>query len=197
MAEEHKENLETGGPARYEQHRGASEAAGERLKSLEKNGRTSAETLPDQSEAAEKARSKVEREAISGKEAGKEQKSGGEPDAAPKRPTVSREEKQAEYQKTMHSVRKQMSSPSRGFSKAIHQPAVEKASHIAGSSIARPNAILWGSMTAFVVVLGVYLLARYNGFRLSGTETIAAFIIGWIIGMLVDFLRFTFKRRRA
>lgn len=55
--------------------------------------------------------------------------------------------------------------------------------------MARPNAILAGSVVAFFAVLGVYLLAKNLGYVLSGFETIAAFVIGWIIGILYDYFR--------
>ncbi|OYX41587.1 hypothetical protein B7Y94_04890, partial [Candidatus Saccharibacteria bacterium 32-49-12] len=71
----------------------------------------------------------------------------------------------------------------------IHNPAIEKASEAVGATIARPNAILTGSVVAFVLVLGVYVLARVLGYALSGFETIAAFAVGWVIGLLYDYFR--------
>jgi hypothetical protein len=38
-------------------------------------------------------------------------------------------------------------------------------------------------------VLALYVFAKTLGFTLSGFETIGAFVIGWIIGILFDFLR--------
>lgn len=89
----------------------------------------------------------------------------------------------------MNDVQTQMSPVERGFSKFIHVPAVEKASDVAGSTVARPNAILAGSLSAFILVLGVYLVARYYGYPLSGTETMVAFAAGWVLGVVFDFLR--------
>lgn len=93
------------------------------------------------------------------------------------------------YNETMSAMRTQLSPGSRAFSKVIHNPAVEAVSEAAGKTIARPNAILAGSICAFVVVLSVYLIARYFGYPLSGFETIAAFILGWVIGIVFDFLK--------
>lgn len=93
------------------------------------------------------------------------------------------------FDETMKSVNRDLSGPERLFSKVIHNKTVETVSDAVGSTIARPNAILSGSICAFVLVLAVYVIARYTGFALQGFETIAAFIIGWIIGVLFDFLR--------
>jgi hypothetical protein len=78
---------------------------------------------------------------------------------------------------------------SRAFSKVIHNPAIEKTSEVVGSTIARPNAILSGALFAFLITLLIYVVARANGYPLSGSETIAGFILGWVIGMLYDFFR--------
>lgn len=82
-----------------------------------------------------------------------------------------------------------MPASQRAFSKFIHNPAVEKTSEAVGNTVARPNAILAGAVVAFFLVLLVYVVAKFYGYRLSGFETIGAFIIGWIIGILYDFFR--------
>ncbi len=93
------------------------------------------------------------------------------------------------FNEVMTQARSHMSPASRTFSKIIHNPAVEKTSEVIGSTIARPNAILSGSISAFIVVLGVFLIAKYYGYTLSGVETILAFGLGWVIGVVYDFLR--------
>ena len=82
-----------------------------------------------------------------------------------------------------------MKAQDRALSKVIHAPGIEKASETIGSTVARPNAILAGSVVAFVLVLGVYIIAKTLGYPLSGFETIAAFVVGWIIGTLYDFFK--------
>jgi preprotein translocase subunit SecF len=100
------------------------------------------------------------------------------------------------YKETMQSVERELSAPERVFSKIIHTKTVETVSDTVGSTVARPNAILAGSICAFVLVLVVYLVARDRGYGLSGFETIGAFIIGWIIGVLIDFLRVMISGKR-
>lgn len=103
---------------------------------------------------------------------------------------------EAGFQKTMQEVRTEMSTPSRAFSKVIHNKAIEKASDVVGNSVARPNAILSGAIAAFILTLGVYLLAKNLGYPLSGFETIGAFILGWILGLIFDFLKIMITGRK-
>lgn len=91
------------------------------------------------------------------------------------------------YKNIMDVTRTQMSAPARAFSKVIHNPFIEKTSEVVGSTIARPNAILTGSVSALILVLGVYTIAHFFGYPLSGFETIGAFILGWLIGIIYDF----------
>ena len=93
----------------------------------------------------------------------------------------------------METVQSQLPKSSRAFSKVIHNPTVEKVSEVTGRTVARPNAILSGSMAAFVLTLAIYTLAKINGYPLSGFETIATFIIGWLAGMLFDYIRIGIK----
>lgn len=100
-----------------------------------------------------------------------------------------KKEQDKAFARIMDDARSHMSPPARTFSKIIHHPVVEKTSEITGKTIARPNAILSGSVGAFSLVLVTLLVARYYGYPLSGFETIAAFALGWAVGMVYDLLR--------
>jgi hypothetical protein len=89
----------------------------------------------------------------------------------------------------MKTVQEDLSPTSRAFSKFIHVKPIEKASDIVGSTIARPNALLAGAVCAFVLTLAVYVFAKNMGYKLSGFETIAAFVVGWVLGILYDYFR--------
>lgn len=102
---------------------------------------------------------------------------------------ISKKQKDAALKKTLKTVQSELSLPSRVFSKLIHNKAIEKTSDVVGSTIARPNAILAGSAVAFLFTLTIFLVARYYGYPLSGSETIAGFIVGWATGILFDYLR--------
>ena len=109
---------------------------------------------------------------------------------------ITRKDKEKSFKKTMSTIQTEMSSPSRNFSKVIHSPVVEKTSEVVGGTVARPNAILSGSITAFLFTLALYLIARFNGYPLSGTETIAAFALGWLCGTAFDALRIIITGKR-
>jgi phosphate/sulfate permease len=66
-----------------------------------------------------------------------------------------------------------------------------------GATVARPNALLAGAVSAFAVSIVVYLVARYYGYPLSGTESIAAFVGGWILGIIFDFMRVMVTGKRS
>ncbi len=109
----------------------------------------------------------------------------------------SKEGLDASFNITMKGARAHMSSPSRVFSKVIHNKAVERISDAVGTSVARPNAILSGSAAAFILTLSVYLVARFYGYPLSGFETIGAFILGWVLGNIFDYLRIMITGKKS
>jgi hypothetical protein len=96
----------------------------------------------------------------------------------------------------MADARAHMSAPSRAFSKVIHNKTVEQVSAAVGSTVARPNAILSGAVFAFLLTLAVYLIAKNLGYPLSGFETIGAFALGWILGILYDFFKVMITGRK-
>jgi len=93
------------------------------------------------------------------------------------------------YKRTMKQVQDELPTSNRIFSKIIHNKVIEKMSDIVGDTIVRPNAMLSGAVVAFVLTLLTYTVAKTIGYVLLGFETIAAFIIGWIIGIVYDYLR--------
>ena len=160
------------------------------LELLEKRHESAGERSNEQKEqAVEKARVEAKEHAIS-TEAGGAEKDTKPATAAPKsHGVIGHKQKEASFKKHMKAVQAEMSAPSRTFSKFIHAKPIEKASEFIGGTIARPDAILAGAVVAFVLVLGVYLLAKALGYVLSGFETIAAFIVGWILGIIYDYLK--------
>ncbi len=102
---------------------------------------------------------------------------------------VSKKDRETAYKTVMKDARKDMNPAEKAFSKTIHNPVVEKTSEAVGKTVARPNAILSGAIMATVVSLAVYLIAKRYGYTLSGSETIITFVIGWMLGIVFDFLR--------
>ena len=117
---------------------------------------------------------------------------------APRRGTgkLSKKQKSEAYKATITRVQAELPAGKRAFSKVIHNPVVEQTSEALGNTIARPNAILAGSVMAFVLVLIVFLVANHFGYALSGFETIGAFVAGWIIGLLFDFFKVMITGKR-
>lgn len=110
---------------------------------------------------------------------------------------VSKKERDLSYKKHMAAIQAELPPTKRAFSKFIHTPVVEKTSEAIGSTIARPNAVLAGAVVAFVAVLAVYLTAKHFGYALSGFETIGAFIVGWVLGVLYDFFKVMITGKKA
>lgn len=187
----------------------------ERLNNPAENGEQNAEALDtarqersaelerDLERAAEKAPERsVEQSVAEAKEAAaKAEKKAEKPAASLEKrrdtPAQRRAKAKASYKKTMKETQDHMKPAQRSFSKVIHNPAVEKTSEVVGSTVARPNAILAGSASAFLLTLGLYLFAKYYGYPLSGFETIAAFILGWVVGLLFDYLRIMITGKKA
>lgn len=137
-------------------------------------------------QTAQEARQNALKEALFSKEQGKEKRTH---QADRHNSIITREDRDVSYDQTMERVRRELPRSTRTFSKFIHSPVIEKSSEVIGNTFARPNSILAGGISAFVIVLGLYSYARYAGFSLQGSETIAAFLIGWLLGILFDFFR--------
>ncbi len=147
-------------------------------------------------EAAELARHEAIKEALFSKEQGKERRTHQADRHNAAQDIVTRNDRKASFEQTMDDVRKHLPRSTRSFSGFIHNPSIEQISDTLGKTVARPNAILAGGVTAFVVVLVLYFYAKYAGFSLSGSETIIAFVIGWAFGILFDFFKTMFTGKR-
>lgn len=151
-------------------------------------------------EKAEKeARHEALKEAVSVESgsAEKKRKEGSASPAKRRHGVVSKKEREASYKHHMKQLQSELTPSQRVFSKFIHNPVVEKSSEVVGSTIARPNAILTGAVVAFILVLAVYLVSKFYGYTLSGFETIGAFIVGWILGILYDFFKVMITGKKA
>lgn len=130
-------------------------------------------------------REALEQAASAEKKANKQEKQGSPLEHRP----ATKREREASYERTMDEVRSQLSAPSRVFSNVIHNPVIEKVSDAIGGTVARPNAILSGAVFAFLFTLVAYVVARIYGYPLSGAETLASFGLGWVLGLVFDYVR--------
>jgi hypothetical protein len=127
----------------------------------------------------------------------KEKQTAVERSPAEKRGTLlSRQHREASFKRQMDSIQPHLSKSEQKVSRLIHNKAVEKTSDALGSTLARPNALFAGSVAAFLLVTLVYLLAKYYGYPLSGFETIAAFLIGWALGLIYDYVQLLVRGKR-
>ena len=102
--------------------------------------------------------------------------------------TSNKAEKEHSFNTTMHHVRNNLSKTERTFSKFVHKPAVEKASEIVGSTVARPSGIAGATIAAFIGLLLVYGIARFAGFELAGSEMPILLLIGFVAGLIIEWI---------
>lgn len=108
----------------------------------------------------------------------------------------SKKQRKAVFYEQMKNVQKELSFSEKIVSQMIHNQLIEKTSDFFGSTIARPNALLSGSVAAFFGIIICYVIAHYYGYKLSGFETIIAFIVGWLMGLSYDFVSDRLRRNR-
>lgn len=179
-----------------EQGAEAQKAAAERSKELLTQPERSVEASPEkQAERAAEARAEANKEALMSREAGGAE-SRRATDSAPSLTHATKRQRTDSYERTMKQIQSEMNASSRAFSKVIHNKTVERFSDVVGSSAARPNAVLAGSVAATFLTLFVFVIAKQYGYQLSGFETIGTFIIGWSIGLIYDYAQLLFPRKR-
>ena len=139
----------------------------------------------------ERLRSKVEEEAVSGRE-----KSVGENAADKKEPTMRLDKatKDDTYRKTIKKVQHKLPRMQRSFSKFVHQPVVEAVSEVGSKTVARPPALLASGIFAFVGTSAIVWVSRYYGFRYNFFVYVAFLVGGFIAGLLFEALWRSVKR---
>ncbi len=110
---------------------------------------------------------------------------------------VNHELKSIALQRTLSRVRRHLSAPDQLLSKVIHQPAIQSVSDAGAKTLARPSGILVGSFTALLGSSLSLYLAKHYGFRYNFTLTLALFIAGFAIGLVLEFGWWLIRRRRV
>jgi len=175
-----------------------SRSAAQRLDRLTKE-KNNQESSPDNTEGrTENARLEVMRTAIGVEAKGKiAEKSKDRAATLRYRGPIDDKRRDESYSRTLKHIQSELPLNSRIFSKFTHNKLVEKVSDITASTLARPNSMLCGAIFAFVFTLGTYTIAKTTGYALSGFETIAAFIIGWVSGIVFDYLKVLFTGKKS
>jgi hypothetical protein len=154
----------------------------ERIKDhLERN----AESSPSRSHhETESIRHEVQEQAISGAEMHKPAS-----ESRHHQPIgYTKKDKAHAFETTMHHARSKMNKSEKVLSKVIHQPTVEKISDIAGATITRPSGIAGATIASFIGLLFIYGIARFAGFSLSGSEMPLLLLIGFVAGLLFEWI---------
>lgn len=145
----------------------------------------SAENTPERSHAEQEARIEVAHEALPSNEyESTVNESANQNDIH----TPTRKEKQHSFATTMHHIRKDLRPTERTLSKVIHQPTVEKVSDLAGKTVARPSGVIGATSFGLVGLIFVFGIAKYAGFQLSGSEMPLLLGVGFIAGLLTEWI---------
>ena len=161
-------------------------AAQEHLKALKERAEEDSEAHADE-DILKSIKDDVENKAVS-KEDFKNSESSGSSENTPAATYVSRELKQMGFRRSLTNARLHMRAPSRAFSKAIHQPVVEKISDLAAPTIARPSGILGGGIFALLGSGILLYITKHYGYRYNYLVFIVLFIGGFIAGMIVELI---------
>lgn len=152
----------------------------------------SQESHQEREKSTEKTREKLEK--ILDKEAEKGREKQPKPTEAREPQVVTRATRDAAFDNTMKAVRSQLSPVQRKFSQFIHAKPVEVASEFLEETVFRPS-FLWGGVIGGIVLgASLYIFARVQGFRLSGSEFIVGLVVGGLIGVIFEKL---FHRKKS
>jgi hypothetical protein len=160
------------------------EAGREQIEKLRHNGEHEPDNASERAEAA--------REVINKPEPAPEPEPS--PEAAAPKIRIPFLDHKLSYSDTMRSMQRHLSPASRSFSKVIHSPLVEKTSEALEKTIARPSVTLGATWTALIVGSVFYLTAYHYGYMLSGSELLFSFIVGALIGILIEAALQAFRR---
>lgn len=106
------------------------------------------------------------------------------------RNTLSKQSLEDSFNSTIEIARKSLPKSSQLISKIIHIPYVEAFSELLRNSLIRPVPMLSGAILAFIIPTLFYVNAKNLGYELSGFETIGSFLIGWLIGLVIDLVHY-------
>lgn len=110
---------------------------------------------------------------------------------------ITKEFKADAYNRTLKRIRTHLNGRDRFMSKVVHQPVIEKVSNVSARTIARPNAFLGGSFCALIASAALMYLSRHYGFTYNYAAILLAFIAGFIIALVIEFLLKVIKRGKT
>jgi len=87
---------------------------------------------------------------------------------------------------SLKSIRRNLTPAEKQFSRIIHNQAVDQISEVSSNTIARPSGLLVGGISAFCSSIAVMIICRYFGYEYNYFIGIAAFVIGFGIGIVFE-----------
>lgn len=174
MSEKFKSQVEHG------EIQSSHETHSDALKNTHEKELTKAEKEHGSSEELEKIRQKVERQAPVKSEktqTEKEHPSHGHP------VIINKQLKDMAFSRSMTRTRKKLSRSSRAFSKVIHTPVIDRASEVAGKTVARPSGMLVGAFLAFIGTSALLWTTRHYGYTYNYLMVVLLFAGGMVLGL--------------
>jgi hypothetical protein len=152
---------------------------------------THAEKQHGNQEHLERLSKAVEQNAISGKELSNTENE--QPNNHPV--LVNSHLKAMAFSRAMTRARKKLSAPSRAFSKVAHSSIVDKPSEFIGKTIARPAAMMWGAVFAFVGTSTLLWITKHYGYEYNYLLVVLLFVAGAILGTALEGLTYLLRKR--
>lgn len=100
--------------------------------------------------------------------------------------TYTKAQQKAHYKSELKKVRAQLPRTTQVFSKFVHNPAVEKVSDVAGKTVLRPSILIGGAVTALILGIVVYVVAKQYSYMFPSDLLVLLLIVGAIIGLLIE-----------
>jgi hypothetical protein len=110
---------------------------------------------------------------------------------------VTQELKQQTWNRGITRIRKHLSTPSRAFSKVIHQPVVDSVSRVSEKTVARPSGLLTGAICAFIGSSAFLWIARHYGFTYNYFLFVLFFAGGFIVGLIIEAFMSLLRKSKA
>jgi len=163
----------------------------EPLESPEHNAKSSERGQNEQIKAIQE---RVEQQAVSGKEV-----TVGENEQKTNKQhfLVNKELRVEAFHRSLNRIRKHLSPANKGLSKAIHLPVVDALSKLGEKTVARPIGLLAGSIVALIGSSYVFYSAKHYGYTYNYLVVFILFAGGYLVGLIIELLVYTFRRRGA
>lgn len=110
---------------------------------------------------------------------------------------ITKKIKATQYKQTIKEVQANLTPTQKRFSTIIHQPAIERVSEVGAKTIARPTGIVSGALFALIGSLIIMYIARHIGFEIPTTIFGLLFIVGFVFGIIAEFVLHLFKRSKS